>query len=137
MTSSRWRVLAAVAAVAACAAPTITPSPPPTEMSPPADPQASGVQEAAAADLAGRLGVDRAAIEVMVAEPVTWPDGSLGCPQPGRLYTQALVDGYRVVLRAGDRVYDYHAGSDGVPFLCPSPDEGPGREFVPPPGYDE
>src|SRR5262245_3541915 len=28
------------------------------------------------------------------AEPVVWSDGSLGCPEPGMEYAQALISGY-------------------------------------------
>jgi hypothetical protein len=28
--------------------------------------------------------------EVVSAKAVTWSDGSLGCPEPGKLYTQAF-----------------------------------------------
>lgn len=96
------------------------------------------VAELARADLASRLQIDPALIEVVVAERVTWPDGSLGCPQPGRFYTQALVEGFRVVLGTGGRtrVYVYHAGSDGAAFLCPSSAADGGHDFVPPPGFD-
>lgn len=104
---------------------------------PPDDPIAQ-VAELARADLAARLQIDPTAIEIVAAEPVTWPDGSLGCPQPGQFYTQALVDGFRVVLGIGgrSRVYVYHAGSDGVPSLCPSAEKDGGHDFVPPPGFD-
>jgi hypothetical protein len=90
----------------------------------------------ARADLARRLGVEPDDLEVMSAEEVTWPDGSLGCPEPGMSYTQALVDGSKVVLGHDDRVYVYHAGDDGQPFICPSEDKDGGHEMVPPPGYN-
>jgi len=90
----------------------------------------------AKADLATRLGVESDELEVVSAETVTWPDGSLGCPEPGMSYTQALVEGSKVVLRHDDRVYVYHAGDDGQPFLCPSEDKDGGHEMVPPPGYN-
>ena len=90
----------------------------------------------ARADLARRLGVDPDDLEVISAEEVTWPDGSLGCPEPGMSYTQALVDGSKVVLGHDDRVYVYHAGADGQPFLCPSEDKDGGHEMVPPPGFN-
>jgi hypothetical protein len=51
---------------------------------------------------------------------VTWSDGSLGCPEPGMLYTQALVRGYRIVLQAGDERLEYHAGKSGQPKFCPA-----------------
>lgn len=87
-------------------------------------------------DLAERLGAPAADIEIVSAEEVTWPDGSLGCPEPGTSYTQALVDGSKVVLRYEDRVFVYHAGDDDLPFLCASDDKDGGHEMVPPPGYN-
>jgi hypothetical protein len=75
----------------------------------------------AALDAAARqTGMRRAALVVASAEAITWSDGSLGCPQPGTMYTQALVPGYRVVIRAGSGVLEYHASRRGLPFLCPS-----------------
>jgi hypothetical protein len=70
------------------------------------------------ADLAERAGVERAAVQVVRAEQVVWPDGSLGCPQPGMVYTQALVNGYHVVLEHGGKSYDYRATASGSFFLC-------------------
>jgi S1-C subfamily serine protease len=75
--------------------------------------------EAALADAAHRSTVARADITVLSAEAVTWADGSLGCPQPGMMYTQALVPGYRIVLQAGDQTLNYHAMSRGKPVFCP------------------
>jgi hypothetical protein len=88
-------------------------------------------------DLGRRLGVDPEELEVVSFEEVTWPDGSLGCPQPGMSYTQALVEGSKVVLGHDGRVYVYHAGDDDQPFLCPSDAKDGGYEFVPPPGFNE
>jgi hypothetical protein len=76
--------------------------------------------EAALADAAHRSTVARADITVLSADPVTWADGSLGCPQPGMMYTQALVPGYRIVLQAGDQTLNYHAMSRGKPVFCPA-----------------
>ena len=70
------------------------------------------------ADAAERAGVDPAAVEVVQAEFVTWSDGSLGCPEPGMFYTQALVDGYHVILRAGDDELDYRLSTAGEVRLC-------------------
>ncbi|MDH5540406.1 MAG: hypothetical protein OEY03_13470 [Rhizobacter sp.] len=83
----------------------------------------------ALADAARRTGIAVAALKVASAEQVTWPDGSLGCPQPGVLYTQALVPGYRIRIEAGGAMLDYHAGLRGAPRLCP-----PGRSRDPVPG---
>ena len=77
----------------------------------------AGVVEEAVTDLGVRLG-DDVLIGVLVAHELTWPDGSLGCPEPDMSYTQALVDGYRIELSVGDEVYNYHGAADQSPFLC-------------------
>jgi hypothetical protein len=107
-----------------------------TTTMPPSDPELP-IVEPAVTDLAGRLGVEPSEIEVVMAERVTWPDGSLGCPEPGVSYTQALVEGSKVVLGHAERVYLYHAGTDDQPFLCPSEEKDGGHDFVPPPGFNE
>ena len=78
------------------------------------------VTEAALADAARHTGLERAALKVLSAEAVTWSDGSLGCPQPGMMYTQALVPGFRIRVRAGAETLDYHAGRRGAPMFCPA-----------------
>ena len=96
------------------------------------------VTEAALADLAGRIEIDPTAVEVLVSERVSWPDGRLGCPETARPYTLEQVEGFRVVLGYESRTYHYHAGSDAVPFLCESVTKragGPGapEPSIPPP----
>ncbi len=55
----------------------------------------------------------------MVSTDATiWNSGALGCPQPGKLYTQALVPGYRIVLEAGGQTLDYRATESGSVKLC-------------------
>jgi hypothetical protein len=77
--------------------------------------------EDAVSDLADRLGVSPAGINVISQEDVTWPDASVGCPEPGRIYAQVLVPGRRIVLESGGRRYAYHSGGNQRPFLCPHP----------------
>jgi hypothetical protein len=116
-------LLLCLAALAACAA-----EAPPTKTTVPAAVNLESVVEAALADAMRRTGLARDAIRVLGAEAVTWPDGSLGCPEPGMMYTQALVPGYRVRLEARGAVLDYHASARGQPSLCP-PDRA--REPLP------
>jgi len=71
-------------------------------------------------DLSERTGVAVEIISVIQAQAVVWNDGSLGCPQPGVMYTQALVPGFQVVLEAGGQRYDYHASETGYFTLCES-----------------
>jgi hypothetical protein len=100
-------------------------------------PELQDVVDAAVADLEGRLPSGDEPIRVIVAREETFPNGALGCPKPDEMYTQALVDGSRVLLARGDRAWLYTAGEDGVPRLCASDDKDGGTEFVPPPGFDE
>jgi hypothetical protein len=100
-------------------------------------PDQASLVDAATADLADRLGVDGVAIVLVNFRQVTWPDGSLGCPEPGMSYTEALVDGYQIALLHEDRLFDYHGANDADPFLCRSDEKDGGYEFVPPPGFDE
>lgn len=81
------------------------------------------VVETAIADLAERT--TRSASEISVAryESVTWSDGSIGCPEPGMSYTQALVPGYRIELVADGVSYWYHGARDGQPFWCADPSD--------------
>lgn len=77
------------------------------------------------ADVMQRSGAERQAVVILRDEAVTWPDGSLGCPQPGMAYPQVLIDGFWVVLRIGDTEYDYRADDRGRFILCEKPDRMP------------
>jgi hypothetical protein len=88
-------------------------------------------------DLSRKLKVPAEEIEVVREEAVTWSDGSLGCPEPDTSYTQALVEGSKVVLAHGDRYYDYRSGTGDQVKLCPSTEPDGGYEFVPKPGIDQ
>jgi hypothetical protein len=63
--------------------------------------------------------VDRHQLVIVRAESVVWNDGSLGCPEPGMMYTQALVNGYWVVIEAAGQKYDFRVGRGGSFRLCP------------------
>ena len=69
-------------------------------------------------DLAAQINVDISQIESVKVEAVTWPDSSLGCPQPGMMYSQILVDGYRVTLKANAAEFDYHTQGTEEFVLC-------------------
>ena len=75
-------------------------------------------------DAAQKLGVAPDALVVTKAEAVTWPDGSLGCPEPGMFYTQALIDGYWIVVEAGGQSLDYRVSGGGNFRICDTPQPG-------------
>lgn len=76
-------------------------------------------------DLAEKLKVAEDQIELVTADYVTWRDSSLGCPQPGNQYMQALVNGSRVKLRSAGKIFHYHGGKNKAPTLCEKPDPKP------------
>ena len=81
------------------------------------------VVETAIAELSERIGRSASEISVARHESVTWSDGSIGCPEPGMSYTQALVPGYRIELVADGVSYWYHGARDGDPFWCDDPSD--------------
>lgn len=82
-------------------------------------------------DAARRAKVPPEQVRLLGRDSVTWPDGALGCPEPGRMYTQALVPGYRYRVQAGGALLVYHANRKGYWLWCP-----PGRAQDPLPNPD-
>jgi hypothetical protein len=77
--------------------------------------------EKAREDLAQRLSIEIAQISLVKAEDVVWADSSLGCPQPGTVYTQVLTSGFLIHLEAGGIVYEYHADFNEQVIPCEAP----------------
>ncbi len=97
----------------------------PPEMTPPnqAETPVTGeappdLMAALMSDLSQRTGAKPEQVTVIRAQAVVWNDGSLGCPQPDMFYTQALVNGYWVVLEFEGKTFDYHAAENGYFVLC-------------------
>ena len=86
----------------------------------PEDTLADSTMAMIVADAATVAGVDPAAVTLVSVKPVTWTDGSLGCPKPGVMYTQSVVPGFHVIVRAGDRKLDYRVGRAGTAKRCDS-----------------
>lgn len=84
----------------------------------PAPPALQSLIEKAKADLAQRLSIPVNEIVLLEATSVIWPDGSLGCPQPGVAYTQVPQDGLLLRIQARGQTYEYHSGGRRDPFLC-------------------
>jgi len=76
------------------------------------------VRRAVVADAAKRFNVAESAVVLTRAEQLTWSDGSLGCPEPGVMYTQMLVAGFRVVAKTSAGELTYHTDSRGNAVSC-------------------
>lgn len=81
----------------------------------------SGAGTVATDLLAADRGINRDTITVVEVEEVQWPNGSLGCPKPDFIYTQAVVPGIRVILEAAGETYSYHGTTEADLFLCDQP----------------
>jgi hypothetical protein len=110
------------------------------------NPSHSEVVALAQQDLAERLGIAsdqvEKQIEVREMRAVTWPDASLGCPQPGMLYAQVAQAGLLIRLSVGGEIYYYHSGEAQEPIFCEEmaiidPNATPRNdELMPPPGRE-
>lgn len=75
-------------------------------------------RRAVVADAAKRFNVDPNAVVLARAERVAWPDSSLGCPEPGMMYAQRIVMGYRLVATTTQGELEYHADENGTVVSC-------------------
>ena len=73
---------------------------------------------AVVADAAQSSGAPIEAMTVTLAEAVQWRDGSLGCPEPGSMYTQAVVDGFRIVVQTPSGELDYRTSGTDFFVVC-------------------
>lgn len=60
-----------------------------------------------------RAGIPAERLQVRSALPRTWPDGCLGLPNPDELCTQALVEGWEIVLTDNGKTWTYRTDSTG------------------------
>jgi len=130
--------------LAACGRPTPdstpTPTPPVSPISPISplpvpplvpDTEAQRLQELQA-QVAEQLGLPTGALALVSAEQVTWPDTSLGCPQPDMMYAQVLTPGWRVEFVDTEGVaYQVHTDDDFEDFIICEPSD----ETTIPPAY--
>lgn len=77
----------------------------------------SAAVTAAVTLLAQQLGVPASQVTVVSAEAVEWPNGCLGVLMPGRMCTQVITPGYRVVLESGGKQYEFHTDGAGGAVL--------------------
>src|SRR5437588_12532072 len=77
------------------------------------------ILESITKEVAAVAKVGREQLVIVRAESVVWNDGSLGCPEPGMMYTQALGNGYWLVIDAAGQTYDFRVDRSGRFRLCP------------------
>ncbi len=75
----------------------------------PVQPEYPQVVDLAKKDLAQRLNISVELIKFVGQEKVDWPDASLGYPEEGMFYAQVITPGFRIILKAEDKLYEYHS----------------------------
>lgn len=80
----------------------------------------SPAQEAAITHLSRTLNLPADQIALISVEAVTWSDGCLGVQRPGVMCTQALVEGYRIILEADGRQYEVRSNESGSQVVIAS-----------------
>ena len=71
--------------------------------------------------LAQRLGVSAESLEFVGEQAVNWPDTSLGCGEPGRVYAKVIVPGYRIMFDYDGASYEVHTTAKSGLGYHPAP----------------
>ena len=53
-------------------------------------------------------------IKIISTEEATWPNGCLGVVLPGVMCTDAIVDGFRIILEANGQQFEFRTNQDGT-----------------------
>jgi len=82
---------------------------------------AAAIVEACREDLARRLGIDTALVDLVRSAEAVWPDAAMGLPRAGEIAAQVLTPGLRLTFkpRPRGREYLYHAGRRGFRYGGP------------------
>ena len=86
-----------------------------TQGEPPADPVA-----AVKADLAGRLNLEAATLQVEAGQEGWWPSTALGLPRPGQSYEETAVPGRVLLVTSSRGQYHYHVGGGAIAYAGPA-----------------
>jgi hypothetical protein len=76
--------------------------------------QLTANEQAAIQAMSAKYNIPADQIHLVKSEPVTWPTGCLGVVLPGVMCTQGTVDGFKLILEAAGRQYEYHTNTDGA-----------------------
>ena len=117
-------LLSACASPAQPSAPTETVAPPTTMPTEPPAPTLSpedrpipvdipAAERLSIEQLAQSLGIPVDQIKLVSIEEVQWPDSCLGVQHPGIMCAQVVTPGWKVVLEANGRQYEFHTNQDG------------------------
>lgn len=64
-------------------------------------------------ELGSRLGIEPDNLQLVGSKSIEFSDGSVGCPDAGYSYTQAIVPGYALLYEVNGTRYPFHVSLDG------------------------
>ncbi len=79
------------------------------------------VAKAVIADVSKRTGIPTEKLKITQYSRQTWPNGCLGLSKPDEICTQALVEGWRVVVAGNNRRWVYRSDRNGRILRLESP----------------
>ncbi|MEW6770440.1 MAG: copper amine oxidase N-terminal domain-containing protein [Bacillota bacterium] len=91
---------------------------PPGTLTQPDEDGRAKIVELVKRDFARRQSLPEADITVKKFEAADWPDTSLGCPEPGKMYAQVITPGYKITVTDGQVEATYHTDRRGNFVLC-------------------
>ncbi len=72
-------------------------------------PESPVVVDIARADLAQRLNITTGEVKLVKQELVNWRDTRLGYPEMDTTYAPVITPGFRIILEAMNKTYEYHS----------------------------
>ncbi|MCX9025218.1 MAG: hypothetical protein OIN85_03870 [Candidatus Methanoperedens sp.] len=69
----------------------------------------SPVVDIAKEDLAHRLNITTGEVKLVKQELVNWRDSRLGYPEMDTTYVPVITPGFRIILEAMNKTYEYHS----------------------------
>jgi hypothetical protein len=93
--------------------PTDVPTKTPTATTPPPGLPPGSVEAKVRQALGKQIGVDAGKLRLTAKHAQEWPDSALGCPAPGRAYSQIVTPGFKLTYRRGAKTYDVHTDQSG------------------------
>lgn len=80
-----------------------------TQVSVELEPQVKAAEQA----LSQKYNIPIDQIKLVSTEAVTWPNGCLGVVIPGVMCTDIVVDGFRIIMDANGKQYEFHTNQNG------------------------
>src|SRR5437762_616394 len=83
------------------------------------NPQRIAAEDAVREALAAKLEIPLAKLKATLrTDAVNWSDSSLGLPEPGMGYAQAIVPGFAITAQVDGAWFSYHTNSNGYAKLA-------------------